>query len=137
MRPNRKWKKPRWQPLNFKYAYVLSCLLIKTLFIIWVSLLENKSNSLAFAEKFVLSTFGLVAHYSHKSQWNAGPQKRIAVGIPLISCLMSSTGLLDPQYNSASTLYQFDNINLASTLHYLGTDINFNFATTAYQLDTS
>ena len=73
-RPNRKQK--RWQFLNFKYAYVPSCQLIKTLVVIWVSLPENKSNSLAFAEHFVLSTSGLVAHHSHKFQWNAGPKKR-------------------------------------------------------------
>ena len=41
-----------------------------------VSLPANKLNSLAFAEHFVISTSGLVAHHSHKFQWNAGPQKR-------------------------------------------------------------
>ena len=73
--PSREWKKPRWQPLNFNYAYVLSGLLIKTLVIIKVSSPENNSNSLALAEHFVLSTSGLVAQYPHKSQWNAGLQK--------------------------------------------------------------
>ena len=33
------------------------------------------------------STSGSVAQYSHKSQWNAGPQKvGLAVGISVISC---------------------------------------------------
>ena len=53
-----------------------------------MSLPENKSNSVAFAERFVLSTSGLVAHHSQKFQWNAGPQKRrYSRWNSLITCL--------------------------------------------------
>ena len=48
----------------------------QNLVIIWVSLPVNKSNILAFAEHFVLPTSGLVAHHSHKFQWNTAPQNR-------------------------------------------------------------
>ena len=70
--------------------HICTVLLVdQTLVYIWTSLPENQSNSLAFAEHFVLSASSLVAHHSHKFQWNAGPQKNvgIAIGFPLISCL--------------------------------------------------
>ena len=70
-------------------------LLVDQNFSYHMGVITRNQVSFAFAEHFVLSTSGLVAHHSHKFQWNAGPQKHRFSGWNFVDILSGSGQIQD------------------------------------------